>query len=82
MEFGLGRVLNLDTGEGAEESIFSLRIPCTVEGVSADVLPCQPRRPGREQLTSNRPPDSFRRPVTTLLPQELLQLLDQLIATG
>lgn len=33
------------------EPVFSMRIPCAIEGVSQDVLHYQPRRPGRDQLT-------------------------------
>jgi probable F420-dependent oxidoreductase len=35
------------------EPIFSMRIPCAIEGVSQDVLHYQPRRPGREQLAGS-----------------------------
>jgi probable F420-dependent oxidoreductase len=33
--------------------VFSLRIPCSVEGVSQEVLHYPPRRPGRDNLTGN-----------------------------
>jgi probable F420-dependent oxidoreductase len=33
--------------------VFSLRIPCTIEGVSQEVLHYPPRRPGRDHLTGN-----------------------------
>jgi probable F420-dependent oxidoreductase len=35
------------------EPLFSLRIPCAIEGVSQDVLHYQPRRAGREHLTGS-----------------------------
>jgi probable F420-dependent oxidoreductase len=35
------------------EPIFSMRIPCAIEGVSQDVLHYQPRRPGRDHLTGS-----------------------------
>jgi probable F420-dependent oxidoreductase len=33
--------------------VFSLRIPCSIEGVSQEVLHYPPRRPGRESLTGS-----------------------------
>jgi probable F420-dependent oxidoreductase len=35
------------------EPIFSMRIPCAIEGVSQEVLHYQPRRPSRDHLTGS-----------------------------
>ena len=35
------------------EPVFSMRIPCSIEGVSQEVLHYPPRRPGRESLTGS-----------------------------
>jgi alkanesulfonate monooxygenase SsuD/methylene tetrahydromethanopterin reductase-like flavin-dependent oxidoreductase (luciferase family) len=35
------------------EPLFSLRIPCAIEGVSQEVLHYPPRRPGRDSLTGS-----------------------------
>jgi probable F420-dependent oxidoreductase len=35
------------------EPVFSLRIPCSIEGVSQEILHYTPRRPGRDSLTGS-----------------------------
>ena len=35
------------------EPVFSMRIPCSIEGVSQEVLHYPPRRPGQERLTGS-----------------------------
>jgi len=37
------------------EPVFSMRIPCSIEGVSQEILNYPPRRPGRESLTGSVP---------------------------
>jgi alkanesulfonate monooxygenase SsuD/methylene tetrahydromethanopterin reductase-like flavin-dependent oxidoreductase (luciferase family) len=35
------------------EPVFSMRIPCSIEGVSQEILHYAPRRPGRDHLTGS-----------------------------
>jgi probable F420-dependent oxidoreductase len=54
LRVGIADVRNKWARRGrAGEPVFSLRIPCSIEGVSQEVLHYTPRRPGRESLTGS-----------------------------
>jgi probable F420-dependent oxidoreductase len=54
LKAGIADVRNRWTRRGRPgEPVFSMRIPCSIEGVSQEVLHYPPRRPGRESLTGS-----------------------------